>query len=1182
VLRTARAMGLRGVAVHSEADAGTPHVRMADAAVRIGPPAPAESYLRGDAIIAAARATGAGAIHPGYGFLSEDPAFAEAVEAAGIAFCGPTPDQIRAFGRKDSARRLARECGLPLLPGTDPLPDAVAALEAAQGIGYPVILKSTAGGGGIGMAICEGPGELRDAFARVTHLAQSSFGSAEVYLERYVARARHVEVQVFGDGRGRVVALGERDCSLQRRNQKVLEETPAPGLDDATRKGLAASAVRLCEAVAYRSAGTVEFLVDAETHEAFFLEVNTRLQVEHGVTEAVFGVDLVEWMLRLAAGEDVLAGWDGRAPRGHAIEARVYAEDPARGYRPSVGTLTHVAFPAGVRVDTWVESGTEVSPYYDPLLAKIVVHGEDQPAALRAMRDALDATELWGLETNLGLLSAAVTAGPFADGRPHTAVLTGAETPSATVEVVTPGLLASLHDHPGRIGYWAVGVPPSGPMDDRSHRLANRVLGNPDDAVVIEMTRIGATLRFMVEAEICLAGADMGATVDGVPVPPLTPVTVPAGGELRMGAVRGPGARAHLAVRGGFGAPVYLGSRSTFALGGFGGHGGRPLRTGDVLRLDPERCGPGASRRPVDPALVPALTSEWEIGVLYGPHAAPDFMTPEYVERLLSADWSVHHNSDRTGVRLVGPEPGWVRPDGGDAGLHPSNIHDTPYAVGAVDFTGDMPVVLGPDGPSLGGFVCPVTVARHELWKLGQLSAGDTVRFRLLDPADARADARRRDREIATLRPAPPRTGPDRVPAHEAVLARRPAAGDAPEVVYRRSGDANLLVEYGPQVLDLELRMRVHALMAALEARAVPGILDLTPGIRSLQIHVDDRRLSVRQALMLAMAAEEGLPPVDHLRVPSRLVHLPLAWEDPDAMLAIERYMRSVRPDAPWCPSNIEFIRRINGLDGVDEVHRIVFEADYLVLGLGDVYLGAPVATPLDPRQRLVTTKYNPARTWTPENAVGIGGAYMCVYGMEGPGGYQLVGRTVPVWNTHRTTPEFAPGTPWLLRFFDRIRFFPVSHAELQEWRRGVRDGTRRLRIDDGVLDIAEHRAFLASIADQAGAFRDRQRAAFAAERERWAAMPPPVKPAQASDTEHEDIDGIRVEAHLAANVWKVLVEPGAEVRAGDVVAVLEAMKMEVEVSAPADGVVAQVRCAPGDLVTPGQPLMVLAEAVPA
>jgi urea carboxylase len=690
--------------------------------------------------------------------------------------------------------------------------------------------------------------------------------------------------------------------------------------------------------------------------------------------------------------------------------------------------------------------------------------------------------------------------------------------------------VTTLQDHPGRLGFWAVGVPPSGPMDDRSHRLANRVLGNPEGALALEMTRIGPTLRFDRDARICLGGARMEADLDGGEVPWWAEVAVRRGQTLRLGAVQGPGARAYLAVGGGFDAPLYLGSAATFTLGGFGGHGGRALRVGDILHLAPD----DGSRGGGGPVEAPPISHEWTVQVLYGPHAAPDFFTEEYLEEFLAAPWSVHHNSDRTGVRLVGPRPGWVRPDGGDAGLHPSNIHDCAYAVGAVDFTGDMPVVLGPDGPSLGGFVCPVTVTTADLWKLGQLSPGDVVRFRVAAP------------------PAPRRaTG-----ASPAVLAGRAAREGRPGLVVRRSGDANLLVELGPPVLDIAVRLRVHALMSALERRTVPGVIDLTPGIRSLQVHVDPARLPLDRALEIVLDEEEALAPGGDIAVPSRTVHLPLAWEDESVLLAVERYMSSVRPDAPWCPSNTEFIRRVNGLADVDEVREIVFGASYLVLGLGDVYLGAPVATPVDPRHRLVTTKYNPARTWTPENAVGIGGAYLCVYGMEGPGGYQLVGRTVPVWNTHRSTADFLPGTPWLLRFFDQVRFFPVTSRELAAWRAGVSDGTRRLDIREGVFSLSEHEAFLEAIAPEAAAFRDRQRAAFRAERERWEAEAPWDEPAAAPAR-----DGAG---------------QGADHVAGDVVAVLEAMKMEITVTAPRDGRVAGVACAPGDLVVPGQVLVML------
>ncbi len=300
--RTLRRMGVGSVAVFSDADAGSLHVSRADEAVRIGPAPAAQSYLDVDAVLAAAKATGAQAIHPGYGFLSENTAFAEACEAAGITFVGPTPDNIRAFGLKHTARDLAEKHGVPLAPGTDLLTDADAALAAAEAIGFPVILKATAGGGGIGMRVCEDLAAVRDGFAAVERLARGNFADGGVFLERYVRQARHVEVQIFGDGSGRVIALGERDCSLQRRNQKVIEETPAPHLPAATRQALLDAAVRLGEAVNYRSAGTVEFLYDAERDDFFFLEVNTRLQVEHGVTEQVTGVDLVEWMIRGAAG----------------------------------------------------------------------------------------------------------------------------------------------------------------------------------------------------------------------------------------------------------------------------------------------------------------------------------------------------------------------------------------------------------------------------------------------------------------------------------------------------------------------------------------------------------------------------------------------------------------------------------------------------------------------------------------------------------------------------------------------------------------------------------------------------------------------------------------------------------------------------------------------------------------
>jgi urea carboxylase len=1176
ILRTLRRMGVASVALHSDADCLTPAVDLADEAIGLPGDAPAKTYLAGGRIVQEAVRRGVDAVHPGYGFLSENADFAEACAAAGITFIGPTPEQLRTFGTKHTARALAAEHGVPLLPGTGLLADLDEARAAADRIGFPVMLKSTAGGGGIGLRVCTNETELADAFAASERLGRTNFGQGGVLLERYVAHARHLEVQIFGDGDD-VVALGERDCSIQRRHQKVVEEAPAPGLDDRLRTELAAAAVRLGRAVGYRSAGTVEFVLDTGRGEPSFLEVNTRLQVEHGVTEAVTGVDLVEWMVREAAGEPVLDGLVP-PPAGHAIEVRLYAEDPASDHRPSTGELTDVVFPEGVRCDTWIGRGTEVTPYYDPLLAKLVVTGRDRATAVANLRTALAATRVAGVETNLGQLRAVAGDAGFGAGGSTTDFLDTLAVVSPTVEVLDPGTQSSIQAHPGRLGRWAVGVPPSGPMDDLSCRLANRIVGNDRGAATLELTFTGPTLRFRTDAVIALAGAPMASTLGDDDVPWSAPVCVPAGATLRIGAVAGAGARAYLAVRGGFDIPEYLDSTTTFMLGRFGGHGGRALRAGDVLHVAP--AAPGApdpvALAPVDR---PPLTDEWELGVAVGPHGAPDFFTPGDVSTFFAATWEVHHHSDRTGVRLLGPRPEWARPDGGEAGLHPSNIHDNEYAVGTVDFTGDMPIVLGPDGPSLGGFVCPATVVEADLWKLGQLRAGDRVRFRALDQDTARARHAAQARWIADLR-RPRRALPSGAGPGPAVLHHEAAGGERVEVTVRRAGDRYVLVEFGENVLDLALRFRVHALMTLFERDPVPGVRELAPGIRSLQVRYDPDTLPLDELVAFLVATEGELGSIDDMEVPSRVVHLPLSWDDPATQLAVERYMQVVRADAPWCPSNLEFIRRINGLDDVEAVREVVFGADYLVMGLGDVYLGAPVATPLDPRHRLVTTKYNPARTWTPENAVGIGGAYLCVYGMEGPGGYQLVGRTVQMWNRWNVTPDFAAGTPWLLRFFDQLRFHEVSHDELERLRADFPAGRVRLETEPATLRLADHRRFLADHAVEIRTWTDRRRAAFDEERARWrdvgeelaVALPPDPVP----DAVSIPPGATAVSTPLQGSVCHVAVAVGDKVEPGDVLVVLEAMKTETTVPAPSSGTVLAIHCDEGRLVSAGQALIVL------
>jgi urea carboxylase len=1181
IIRTLRAMKIGSVAVYSEADRHSLHVQNADEAICIGPPPAAQSYLSVPAILEAARQTGSEAIHPGYGFLSENAEFAQACADQGIVFIGPAPEQMREFGLKHTARARARASGLALLPGSDILTGPSDAVQAAEAIGFPIMLKSTAGGGGIGMRLCRTPEELLDSYAAIEALSQANFGSSALYLEKFVTCARHIEVQIFGDGRGTVLALGERDCSAQRRNQKVIEETPAPGVSLVTREKMFAAAIRLGQAVDYQSAGTVEFIYDNQTNDFYFLEVNTRLQVEHGVTEEVTGIDLVEWMIRQAAGEfpDLTQVPVRRA--GCSIQVRIYAEDPAKNFQPSSGRLTHVVWPGETRVETWVEPGTEVTPYYDPMLAKILVHGENRAVALKRLRAALKQCVIAGIETNLAYLRQLAADPGFETGGITTSYLEAFGYERNAIDVIEPGTQTTVQDYPGRLGYWHVGVPPSGPMDALAFRIANRLVGNPDSAAALEIAVTGPTLRFANDALIALTGADFGARLDGRRVPLWRSISIPAGALLELATPEGPGGRAYLAVAGGLDVPEYLGSHSTFILGGFGGHAGRTLRAGDVLSIHEDEQPSLRLEREAPPELTPRYATTWEIGVIYGPHGAPDFFTAADIEMFFSTDWKVHYHSDRTGVRLIGPKPVWARPDGGEAGLHPSNIHDNAYAVGTVDFTGDMPVILGPDGPSLGGFVCPATIVQAELWKIGQLKAGDLVRFRALSSRQAAAMEDQLEGCIADLAGALPCLPQTRMREQPILASRAPSQAGSPAIVCRAEGDWHLLVEYGPNVLDLNLRARVHALEERLREAVLPGILDITAGVRSLQVHYNGRVLSRDHLLEALDACEDQIPELDNIVLPSRIVHLPLSWDDPATRLAITKYMQSVRADAPWCPSNIEFIRRINGLCSVDDVNRIVHEASYLVLGLGDVYLGAPVATPVDPRHRLVTTKYNPARTWTPENAVGIGGAYMCVYGMEGPGGYQFVGRTLQMWNTFGTTVEFQPGTPWLLRCFDQIRFFPVSAPELVEIRDAFPHGRYPLRIEQTQFRLRDYHEFLQSIEGSAAAFKNCQQQAFEAERERWAKAGadqfPESAPEAPSQSEPAMPEGCRaVRSPTTASVWKVSVEPGQRVAAGERLVVLEAMKMEIAVAAPIAGIIEKLNCAKGALVMAGQNLVTL------
>jgi urea carboxylase len=722
-----------------------------------------------------------------------------------------------------------------------------------------------------------------------------------------------------------------------------------------------------------------------------------------------------------------------------------------------------------------------------------------------------------------------------------------------------------------------VGVPPSGPFDDWSFKLGNRLLDNAADAAGLEITLTGPTLRFNRATQIVIAGAPIAATLACEAVDNWQVLDVAAGAELKLGKIEG-GARCYLLIRGGIDCPAYLGSRSTFTLGQFGGHAGRALRSGDVLPLAPlNAIKPKALALDLQPEYGTPKKSgrHWQIAVLYGPHGAPDFFTEDDVDTIFATDWEVHFNSNRTGVRLIGPRPEWAREDGGEAGLHPSNIHDNAYAFGTIDFTGDMPVILGPDGPSLGGFVCPATTVRAERWKLGQLAAGDTVRFVPVSLDTARAIDERQQTILDTLAATPkPAFAEDR---NSPILRELDADTAGERLVYRRAGDEFLLIEFGEMQLEIALRFRAHAWMLWLQKNPLGGMAELTPGIRSLQIHYNPNVLALDTLLEHLETAERELRDVEDLTIESRVVHLPLSWDDPACQEAIDKYQRSVRPDAPWCPSNLDFIKRINGLESHQDIRDILFNARYLVMGLGDVYLGAPVATPLDPRQRLVTTKYNPARTWTAENSVGIGGAYLCVYGMEGPGGYQFVGRTLQMWNRYRETRHFE--NPWLLRFFDQLRFYEVSHDELTEIRREFIHGRFDLKTETVKFSLAEHEAQLEPVRDEIDTFREQREQAFQEEMARWRANGQFTfedHTPEVSETAELAANETGVDSPVSGSLWKLQVAEGDAVEDGQVVALVESMKMEVEIVARQNGLVARLPIAEGGAVAAGQPVVIL------
>ncbi|TEA17660.1 Urea amidolyase [Colletotrichum sidae] len=1183
ILQTLRRLGLEGITIHSAADARSQHVRDADVSLLLEGSSVSETYLNGSQIITLAKSAHVDAIIPGYGFLAENADFASAVESEGLLWVGPTPKQMRQLGLKHLARDVALAAGVPVVPGSKSLlKSADEALSEADRIGYPVMLKSTAGGGGIGLKRCDDADALSEAFESVRRLAQANFGESGVFVEHFIEHARHIEVQVIGNGQGHVVSAGERDCSLQRRHQKVIEESPATFVPTEARLGMCKAAVELASAVKYRNVGTVEFIYDIDTSSFYFLEVNTRLQVEHPVTESVTGLDLVECMLRVASGEckdifrDNSAGF---TVRGSSIEARIYAESPLQNFRPSPGRLRDVSFPDDVRIDTWVEAGTEISSSYDPLVAKIIATGQNRTEAITKLAVALDNTVITGVETNLGYLRAIVDSEMFNSGGFTTTSLNSFDFNAKMIEVVDPGNLTAIQDYPGRKGLWHVGVPPSGPFDNYSSRLGNRLVGNDPRAAGLECTIQGPSLVFHFDAIVAVTGATAEVKVNHRVVHQNSIIAVAKGETLSIGSPTS-GYRTYIAIRGGLDVPEVFSSRSTFALGCIGGHNGRNVRAGDLLAV-----GTASSCSPSSDVISPAIPfpsgsadARWTLGVIPGQHSAPEHFTQEGLENLFDGEWTVHYNSNRVGIRLDGPKPQWARSTGGEAGLHPSNIHDSPYSVGSVSFTGDEAVILACDGPSLGGFVVFCVVASAEMWKLGQLRPGDRVKLRTISVEEALALQSALEESIdnlTSLRDAQARLA-DPVPAERDPLLGSIGTTDR-HITVRQAGDCSVLVEFGTEdVFSLRQSFQIFAFIERHKRNPIPNVLDLSPGVRTL--HVQYTPGTPPQQIFSALREHQAsLGNIIPSSLPSRTVRLPLAFDDSVSRSAVARYAATIRPTAPWLPSNVDFLQQLNALEDRTDVERIFLDATFLVLGLGDVFLGAPCAVPLDPRHRLFGTKYNPSRSFTPRGAVGIGGQYMCIYGIDSPGGYQLVGRTVPIWDdVIASAASQTHARPWLFRLFDRISFYTISESDLDS---AIAQGRMAdlIRVEEGNIDLLEYEAWL----DEHKVDIETTRSARANAIQTAPFMEELLQPYHPPEIERrlleeEDVAGERVKAQMPGRCWKCKVKVGGVVDVGDTLVWIESNKMEIKIASSVRGRVVKMLVREGDIVGPYDDLLVI------
>ncbi|KAJ1579105.1 hypothetical protein NDA14_001272 [Ustilago hordei] len=1244
LIRTCKALGLPTVSVYTNDDAAAPHASAADEAFLLeGKESDGKGYLDQQAIIDICKRTGANCILPGYGFLSENPGFAKLVESNdGLIFAGPRSETINSFGLKHQARALAEKAGVPCVPGTNLLKSADEALQAAEKITYPVILKSTAGGGGLGLQVCKSSAELKSAFDKITSRGKALFGDASVFLEKYVEKGRHVEVQVFGNGQGQAIHFGERECSIQRRHQKVIEECPSPFVHKTPglREKVASCAVALAESAKYRSAGTVEMLVDDDTASFYFLEVNARLQVEHCVTELCYDIDLVALMLMQADAElngkggipaETLNPWQKEGPKGVAIEARLYAENPIRDYAPTPGLLQYIEYATGnvkhPRIDGWVSSGTKVSASYDPMLSKICVWGESRDAAITDMSTLLNKSKVQGTPTNLGLLRAITASKLFATGKTLTSFLTpasGFKYQPCAFEVITGGISTTVQDHNGRKGV-GHGVPEAGAMDPLSLQVANLIVGNPAGTEALEITLSGPELLFHAGAVVALAGAEMDMTLDGKPVECYTRIVVQAGSKLKITKVAdgAAGCRSYLAIRGGLPeVAIYLNSKSTCPSLALGGYQGRALLAGDTLEMDPATSELASSGKvqpyslPKDARLTKLFDESnsdygWPLLCMAGPFDDDGFLTTKDRQKLYGTLWKVSHQASRTGIRLEGPRYKWARKDGGEGGSHPSNVLEFGYSSRGINMNGDVPVILGRDGPDLGGLLISNTIISSE-WRDGQMKPSDKLRFVAVTYDQAREISDRVEKYLSQIKNAVDGRGEveplsmqvvdhlyakgDFSQSNSILASIDEVAGERPMVKIRSAGDRFIVIEYGDMTADIINRCRIELLVRELvKTKSTSGIVNLNPNLRSVTIQIDPTKVNDLQGLVNWLAElETKIPNAKDVKIPTREFTLPVTFEDREVKLSVQKYMELVRSKAVYLPDNSEYLAEANGYKSTREVEEAVVGCRQLAVSVG-FFMGTPILLPLDPRKRMRCQKYNPTRLTTPAGALGHGGSCFAIYPVSCPGGYALLGRTLPCWSTFGDKPGFKPTQPYLFENFDTIQFEKVDQASYDQALREFDAGIYKWKVKETVFDVAEQSQFLESIKEATEEFRKQQAVSLkkAEEKEEklFAEWQQEVQeaekrkaagqtsgdgqPATLEDFAH-DASAIPITSGLAANVWKVLAKKGDKVESGQKVAILEAMKMEIDVVAP-DGckTIKAVLKPPGSSVNPGDAILV-------